>query len=172
VIVKGENGLKGVEIKVDPNGAGECRSQSGWFGPAVSTDMVEYRLHDMRIEPVNPPLGATPGVTTFSLLPTYKSGFLLKLGQELKTIAVGRLVDERHEPLAHVSLEIRRLDTANAKVVTTFSGRSGNFQVENLMPGRYEIKPLPPTLLSSGIIEVSESSVELYRLGDVVLLPR
>jgi outer membrane usher protein len=168
-IVAGQEGLANVAMKVDPDGLGGSRARSDWLSPAVLTDLSSYRLRDVRVEPVNPPLGATPDKTTFLLAPTYKSGFLLKLGKELSIVAVGRLVDEQRKPLAHLPIEIQRLDRPEEKSVSTFTSRGGGFQVPDIRPGRYEIRAADRTRGGRTTVEIPATPDGLYRLGDVVL---
>ncbi len=170
-IVKGKDGLAGVDMQVDPDGSGGSRAQSSWLSPAVLVDLSSYRLRDLRIEPVNPPLGASPEKLSFTLLPTYKSGFLLKLGKERRIIAIGRLVDDQRGPLAHLPIEIRRLDDRDEKPVSTITSRGGGFQMPDIKPGRYEIRPSSTTRWGSVTVEIPETQDDLYRLGDVVVLP-
>lgn len=171
-IVQGKDGLAGIDIKVDPDGRGGSRAQSGWLSPAVLVDIANYRLRDLRIEPVNPPLGATPEKMTFSLAPTYKSGFLLKLGKERRIVAIGRLVDDQRQPLAYLPIEIWRLDNRDKKLVSTFTSRGGGFQMPDTKPGRYEIRSSSTKLRASVTVEILVIQDDLYRLGDVVMLPR
>ncbi len=170
-IVTGQAGLASVAMKVDPDGQGGSRARSDWLSPAVLGDLASYRLRDVRVEPVDPPVGATPEKTTFLLAPTYKSGFLLKLGKEPGLVAIGRLVDGLRQPLAHLPLEIRRLDRPGGQPATTFTSRNGGFQLPDIKPGRYEIRPVAPTRGGSVTVEIPESPDGLYRLGDVVLSP-
>jgi outer membrane usher protein len=171
-IIKGKEGLAGIEIRVDPDGQGGSRARSSVLGPAVLVDLSNYRLRDLRIEPVNPPLGATPEKTSFTLAPGYKSGILLKLGKELRIIAIGKLVDDQHVPLAHLPIEIRRLDAIDEKPVSTFTNRGGGFQLPDIKPGRYEIRPSASTRWGSVVVEIPESPDGLHRLGDVLVQPR
>jgi len=171
-IVTGKEGLANVAMKVDPDGSGGSRARSDWLSPAVLTDLSNYRLRDVRVEPVDPPLGATPEKTAFLLAPTYKSGFLLKLGKELSIVAVGRLVDDQREPLAHLPIEIQRLDKPQEKPVSTFTSRSGGFQVPDIKPGRYEIRASNSTRWGPVTVEIPAAPDGLYRMGDVVMSPR
>lgn len=171
-IVKGKEGLAGVAMRVDPDSQGGSRAQSGWLGPAVVGDLASYQLRDLRIEPVDPPLGATPERLSYSLAPAYKSGFLLELGKELRIIAVGRLVDGRKQPLAHLPIEVRRVGDASGKPWTTFTSRGGGFQLPDVKPGRYEIRPASPAPWESVMVEIPQAPDGLYRLGDVQIPPR
>jgi len=168
-IVTGQEGLAHVAMKVDPDGRGGSRARSDWLGPAVLGDLNSYRLRDVRVEPVDPPLGATPEKTTFLLAPTYKSGFLLKLGREPQLVALGRLVDEQGKPRTHLAIEIRRLDQPDGKPVATFTSRDGRFQVPDLKPGRYEIRAAAPERPLGVTVSIPAAPDGLYRLGDVTL---
>ncbi len=170
-IVTGQEGLARVAMKVDPDGSGGSRARSNWISPAVIGDLSNYRLRDLRIDPINPPLGATPDKLTFTLAPTYKSGFLLKLGRERRTVAVGRLVDEQREPLVNLSIEILRLDSPNEKPASTFTSRGGGFQMPDIKPGRYEIRAVSTRRWGRVTVDIPETQDGLYRLGDVVLPP-
>jgi outer membrane usher protein len=137
----------------------------------VIGDLASYQLRDVRIEPVNPPLGATPDKTVFTLAPTYKSGLLLRLGREPQIVALGRLVGDQHEPLAHCTLEIRRLDRPGEPPVLTFTGRNGAFQLPDIRPGRYEIRVAGETDRNHAVVEIPANPGNPFRLGEI-LLPR
>jgi outer membrane usher protein len=169
-IVTGKEGLAKSGMKVDPDGTGGSRARSNWVSPAVLGELPSYRLRDVRVEPVNPPLGATPERLTYALAPTYKSGFLLRLGKELTMVAIGRLVDERGEPLGTVSLEIRRVGR-DEPPLTTFTSRTGMFQMADIRPGAYEIRPAGGLRQRRVTVEILPSPDGLYRLGSVTLPP-
>ncbi len=171
-IVKGKEGLARIAMKVDPDGQGGSRAQSGLLSPAVVGDLANYQLRDVRIEPVDPPLGATPEKLTYALAPTYKSGFLLELGKEARIIAVGRLLDSQGRRLAHLPIEIRRLGDPDAKPVSTFTSRSGGFQLPEIKPGRYEVRPTSTTLWDSVVVEIPQTPDGLFRIGDVTVQPK
>lgn len=167
-IVKGKEGLAGVGMKIDPYSSNNSKAQSSWISPAVLVDMPDYQLRDITIEPINPPLGVTPEKMTFPLLSTYKSGFLLELGKERTIFAIGRLVDNQQVPLANMPIEIRLiedLDNLEGKIISTFTSRSGRFQMPEIKPGYYEIT----TELGSVTVEVLESDQGIFRLGNLVV---
>ena len=173
-IVKGKEGLAGVGMKIDPYGKNQSKAQSSWISPAVLVDMPNYQLQNITIEPINPPLGVTPEDMTFPLLSTYKSGFLLELGKERTIFAIGRLVDNQQVPLANMPIEIRRiddLDNLEEKLVSTFTSRTGRFQMPEIKPGYYEIRPTSATQLGSVIVDIVETDKDIYRLGDLVVQP-
>lgn len=168
-IVRGKEGLSGVDMKINPDGRGGSRGLSAAISPAVAADLGSYRVNDIRVEPVDPPFGATPDRTSYSLLPGYKSGFLIELGKEARILAVGRLVDAKGQGVPHVPIEIRRLGDANGEPVRTFTGRTGGFQVPEVRPGRYEVTPTGPTPWNTVILDIPASADGLARLGDIAV---
>jgi outer membrane usher protein len=170
VIVTGKEGLEDVVMKVDPDSRGGSRARSAWLGPAVITDLSSYRVRDVRVEPVDSPLGATPDKMTFQLAPTYKSGVLLKIGKEPHILAIGRLVDDFGAPLAHLPIEIRRIDAAGEPPIATFTGKSGSFHAPDLKPGKYEIRP-GSSRWGNVTVDIPESPDGIRRLGRIVVPP-
>lgn len=168
-IVTGKEGLEEVAMKVDPDSGGASRARSAWLSPAVLTDLSSYRVRDVRVEPVDPPFGATPDKMTFRVAPTYKSGVLLKVGKEPQILAIGHLVDELGAPIGYLPVAIRRVDQAG-EPVETFTGKNGAFQVPDLRPGKYEIRP-GSARWGRVIVDFSESSDGISRLGRIVVPP-
>lgn len=169
-IVTGKEGLEDVAMKVDPDSRGGSRARSAWLSPAVITDLSSYRVRNVRVEPVDPPFGATPDKMTFQLAPTYKSGALLKVGKEPHILAIGRLVDDLGAPIAYLPVEIRRVDQAGEPPIETFTGKNGSFHAPDLRPGRYEIRP-GSVRWGNVIVDISEGSDGIYRLGRIVVPP-
>jgi outer membrane usher protein len=170
VIVRGKEGLEGVPIRIDPDGNGGSRGRSAWLSPAVLSDLGSYLVRDIRVEPVDPPIGAAPDKLGYAVAAAYKSGALLELGKESRTIAVGRLLDAARQGLAHVPLEVRRLGApADAPPLRTFTSRTGSFQLPDLRPGRYEIAPQGPRPFNTLIVDIPRAPDGLHRLGDIVV---
>jgi outer membrane usher protein len=167
-IVTGKEGLENIDMKVDPDSRGQSRARSAWLGPAVITDLSSYRVRNVRVEPVDPPLGATPDTMTFQLAPTYKSGVLLKIGKEPQILAVGRLVDALGAPISYLPVEIRRIDGAGSASIETFTGKNGSFQAPDLKPGKYEIR-LGDARWANVTVEVRQSPDGMCRLGRIVV---
>lgn len=122
----------------------------------------------MRVEPVNPPPGVTPESLSFHLAPTYKSGLVLKLGREPRTLAVGRLIDAGGLPVAYLSIKVQRIGYPEEPAIETFTGRSGAFQIPNLSSGRYEIQVASPPF-TRATVDISEAREGVHYLGDISL---
>jgi outer membrane usher protein len=153
-------------MKVDPGRSGS-KAGSDWLGPAVVTDLASYRLRSLRIEPVDPPPGATPGNLTFQLAPTYKSGVLLRIGQEPQVISLGRLLDAQGAPIAYTQLEILPTGHPGQDAVRTFTGRNGSFQAAGLAAGPHEFHVAD---IDGAIdVEVPKARDGVAVIGDVVV---
>jgi outer membrane usher protein len=165
-IIEGRQGLAGIAMKVDPGRSGS-KAGSDWLGPAVVTDLASYRLRSLRIEPVDPPPGATPGNLTFQLAPTYKSGVLLRIGQEPQVISLGRLLDAQGAPIAYTQLEILPTGHPGQDAVRTFTGRNGSFQAAGLAAGPHEFHVAD---IDGAIdVEVPKARDGVAVIGDVVV---
>ena len=79
VIVRGKEGMADTAIKLDPDSTGGARGRSRWFSPAVVADLPSYQVRDLRVEPVDPPIGSAPERLSYAIAAAYKSGFLLEL---------------------------------------------------------------------------------------------
>jgi outer membrane usher protein len=134
----------------------------------VITDLSSYRVRNVRVEPVDPPLGATPDKMTFQLAPTYKSGVLLKVGKDPQILAVGHLVDDLGAPIAYVPVEIRRVDEGDEPPMETFTGKNGSFHAPDLKQGKYEIR-LGSARWGPVSVDIPESPDGICRLGRIVV---
>jgi outer membrane usher protein len=168
-IVKGIKGLKGVQLKVNPDGQGGSSALSNVISPAVLVNIPSYRLKDLSILPVKPPFGATPDKMTYSLAATYKSGFLLEVGKARSIAGLGTLVDDQGQPLENLPIEIKRVDDSNEKIVTSTTSRRGRFQMLDIQPGWYEIRPLSSSPLGIVVVEIQQTQNNVYRLGKVTM---
>lgn len=166
-IVRGKEGLDGVPLRVDPDGSRGGRARTGALSPAVVPDLGNYLLRDIRVEPVDPPFGATPDKLSYALAPAYKSGILLELGREPRILAVGRLVDARGAGLAHVPVEVRRLGDTAAPPLRTFTSGNGGFQLGAMTPGRYEITPMGAQGWNTIIVDIPAAPDGLFRFGNL-----
>ena len=134
------------------------------------TDLSSYRVRNVRVEPVDPPLGATPDKMTFQLAPTYKSGVLLKWARSRTFAPSDDLVDDLGAPIAYLPIEIRRVDAAGEPPIETFTGKNGSFHAPDLRPGKYEIR-LGSARWGKVSVDIPESPNGICRLGAIVVPP-
>lgn len=110
------------------------------LGGAVVPDLQAYRVSTLRIEAPNLPLGYEMGQDTFNLLPTYRSGTLIRVGTAATVFLRGTLLDVDGQPVSLQAGEVRSLTSADWQPATLFTNRIGRFGLAGFQPGRYELR--------------------------------
>lgn len=139
-IVAPIKGLKGQTVDVNPNSYEYYDARADWLGPAVVPNMRPYQYFHLYFDPSRLDAGYELDQENFHLLPSYKSGVLIALGNDSKVMLGGSLRDQAGFPLALESGEARDLDDPNAPPVTLFTNRKGKFRMLGFKPGRYEMR--------------------------------
>jgi len=167
VLVKNIKNLKNTKIAVNPGSRG-YQAASSRFGPAVLNYLPSYRLKEVRVNPIDPPIGYIPQKkTNFTLFPAYKSGFALYLGTEATVIVIGSLVDENSEPIANQQIKVVSLDDSQAEPLIAFTNSKGKFQFLGIKSGRYEIRPVESGKWEPVSFEIPEDKDGVYRIGEL-----
>ncbi|MBN3881041.1 MULTISPECIES: carboxypeptidase-like regulatory domain-containing protein [unclassified Nostoc] len=86
------------------------------------------------------PLGYDLGREIYNLLPSYKSGTLIRIGTEATVFLRGVLLDANGEPVALQAAEVRSLSDPNWQPVTLFTNKVGKFALQGFKPGKYELR--------------------------------
>lgn len=166
-IVDRNDTLSDQKIGVNPV-AGGYSANVDRFGPAVVTGLEPYRVGSVRVEAPDLRLGTSLGPASHNLMPAYKSGTLVVVGEpgtvflrgsirhadgKPVALAVGELVP-RDAPMTawscaavDESLLQQRLDciadrprSRPSAPLVVFTNRAGRFSVVGVVPGRYAIK--------------------------------
>jgi len=135
--------LQGQRIRVNPGLSGD-RARADQLGPAVVPDLQSYQISSLQIEAPEAPLGYGLGPTSYTLLPSYKSGTVIRVGTEATVFIRGVLVDEQGNPLRLQTGEVISLSDPQWQPVVVFTNRAGRFVLEGLKPGQYEIRLSQP----------------------------
>lgn len=104
-IVDRNDNLSDQTIGVNPV-AGSYSARADRFGPAVVPSLEPYRVNSVRVEAPNLRIGTSLGPASHSLLPAYKSGTLLVVGESGTVFVRGIL---RHPDGAPVALAVGEL---------------------------------------------------------------
>jgi outer membrane usher protein len=140
VLVSRKGSLGDSTVLVNPQQDGLFEARADGLGPAAATQLVSYRYTQLRLAAPDAPPGVSLPKETFVLLPGYKSGKLIEAGAEGGVLARGRLVRAGGVPAILWSGEARLVGEPAAPPVVLFTNRSGSFALENLKPGRYEVR--------------------------------
>ncbi len=156
--------LQGRVIGINPNGIGGYTAQIDWAGVAVLPDLSAYQVSKLRIDAPSLPLGYDLGTTSYSVLPTYKSGTVLRIGTDATIFLRGTLRNAKDEPLSLLTGEVVSLANPDLPPLQLFTNRAGKFALTGVKPGRYELRMYsdPPVVFS---IDIPEGKTGLYDLG-------
>jgi outer membrane usher protein len=137
-IVAANEPVAGFPIGVNP-ALGGYAARSDAFGAAVIPNLEAYRVGVVRIEAPTLPVGYSLGPSSYRILPAYKSGTLLPVG-ERGTVSLRGTLRTRGAPIAFAVGELAPIDDKTLPVVVVMSNRAGRFAVTGLLPGRYEVR--------------------------------
>lgn len=131
--------LEGRIVGINPGGDSYI-ARADKLGPAVVPDLESYYVSTLRIDTPDLPLGYGLGPETYNLLPSYKSGTLIRVGTEATVFLRGTLLHASGEPVSLQTGEITSLSDSKWKPITLFTNKAGRFAVEGFKPGRYEFR--------------------------------
>jgi len=164
-MVERNQALHGVAVGVNP-AAGSYTAQVSALGPAVVPNLEPYRISRVSVDAPALPIGAALGPASYTLLPTYKSGTLLQVGEPGTVFLRGILLHYDGESVPLAVAELHSLDDRKRPVVVVMTNRVGRFSAMGLLPGRYAIR-MSGDKLSSGELEIPAGTTGLYSAGVV-----
>lgn len=165
-IVAPTRALEGQWIGVNPGTTGYSGA-ADWLGPAVLPDLQPYAASRLRVAAPDLPMGYSLGEEERVLRPTYRSGTVVRVGEEGSVLLRGVLRDEQGAPVALTSGTVVRMAEALEEPVAFFTNRTGRFVLPALRPGAYLLRldGAPQGVHFS----IPEGSVGVFELGQVAL---
>lgn len=164
LIVAPEKDLQGKTIGVNPtDDAGVYEGRMDSFGPAVLSDLTSYQWSPILLDTRELSILDDIGPNQFTLLPSYRSGSLLRVGLRESFSAHGRLVSATGQPVADAA---GKATSADGTVIEFFSGPDGVFHIYGLGPGAYTLVVYGIDGLTWNVVVSSDQSGELD-LGDL-----
>jgi outer membrane usher protein len=124
---------------------GVNRAPSGYaartddLGLAVIPSLEAYRVGVIRVESPTLPVGYSLGPSSYKVLPAYKSGTLIRVG-ERGTLSLRGTLRLHGAAVAFAIGELVSLDDSTLPAFVVMSNRAGRFAVTGLIPGRYELR--------------------------------
>jgi outer membrane usher protein len=137
VLVVPHPNLEGQIIELNPFQAGAAAEIDAW-GNGVLPDLQSYRVSKVTIDAPDLPPGYDLGPSSYHVLPTYKSGTLIRIGSDATVIIRGILVNIDKKPWSLKLVEVKSLDEPERQSLTFFTNRAGKFVAEGFNPGNYE----------------------------------
>lgn len=149
-------------LGVNPDGKGGYAAQSKG-GSAVIPDLSPYQLTMLRLDVPDLPVGVDLGESTLKLLPTYKSGTLVRVGKAATIFLRGVLQDAAGTPLEFNTGQIISLSDSNWQPIQLFTNKVGRFALTGFKPGKYEIQLFHPQIRRV-IFEIPEETKGVYTI--------
>jgi outer membrane usher protein len=138
-LVVADDALGDHPVGVNPSRGGSMATVDRW-GPAVVPNLEAYRLGRVQVEAPELAPGTSLGPGSYLLLPGYKSGTLIRVGEPGTVVVRGQLRARDGAPLAMVTGEIVALGTPGAAPKILMTNRRGRFATAGLSPGLHEIR--------------------------------
>jgi outer membrane usher protein len=165
-IVAANHTIDGYKIGVNP-ALGGYSTVDDTLGLAVVPNLENYRVNNLRVEAPTLPLGYSLGPASYSLLPTYKSGTLIIVGDRGTVFVRGILHRADGTPIALATGEVQSLDVPTQLPSTLMTNRAGRLSAEGLSPGRYTIRIVGERIGTEIVIPSTARGV--FDLGTVKL---
>ncbi len=127
----------GETVHVNPTLSGDMAQANG-SGAAV-LPIAPYQLTQVSLDAPELSLGEDLGQPSYQLLPTYRSGTLIKTGTEATVLLRGVLVDQNQEAVTLQQGWIESLSDPNWPIVEFFTNRTGRFVAVGLKSGLYRL---------------------------------
>ena len=166
VIVKPNPVLEGVVIGVNPALGGYAAETSG-LGAAVVPNLEPYRVHRVTLDAPSLPAGYGLGPASYTLLPTFKSGTLLRVGDE-GTVFLRGTLQRDGAPLEFAVGELLSIDAPERTPIVVMTNRSGRFSAMGLRPGRYTVRLSGPTTGSATLV-IPRGTSGIHVIGTIVV---
>jgi len=156
--------LDGIQVGVNPAVDSYAAKIDG-FGPAVVPNLDPYRVNRVTVDAPDLPAGYSLGPGSYRVLPTYRSGTLIRVGED-GTIFLRGILHHDGAPLVFAVGELVSLDDRQRGPLVVMTNRAGRFGVMGLQPGRYAIR-IPGDTPSSGALEIPARTTGIYVAGVV-----
>ena len=157
------------EIILDSSGiGGRYEARTDFLGPAVLPSLSAYQIRPLSVTIPDLPVGYQLSQDQFQLLPNYRSGTVVMVGNDATVVLDGTLVDRTGTPLALLAGEIVALDRKDAIIGQFFTNRSGRFRIEGVGPGTFELR-LERYPGVNAHVTISPGTKGVYVVGEIKL---
>ena len=165
VVARPHRSLRGKTVYLDPVERSET-ARSGRLGPALDGQLSAHNFRTLVYQVPDAPSGYDLGAGNIAIKPPYRAGYRLTIGSDYHLLVIGKLLDERGQPVS--LLAGKAIDLGNPKhpPITVFTSRNGQFGAQGLRPGRWRIE-MPTDVPVAYEFEVTDSADGIVRIGEL-----
>jgi len=162
--------VKGFDIAVDPQGSvfdtqPSYAAHSSALGAAVVPDLNSYYLRTIEVNAPDAPAGTSLGGQALSFLPSYRSGYIVKIGDDRNVAVMSVLVDQLGEP---ISFAAGYAITSDGERHQMFTNRGGRFYIDGLQHGETVTLEFDSPEGATASFQVPEGDIGVIRLPNPV----
>lgn len=169
-IIDTNEGVGEFEIAVDPQTTmfgtdSRFSAKSSWLGGAVVPDLNAYYARTIEIDAPDAPAGTSIGGQAVSFVPSYRGGYLVKVGTDRNVSVMSILTDSNGKP---APFAVGYAITEDGERKPVFTNGGGRFFIDGLKHGetvRLEFES-PEGMISS--FTVPEGDIGVIRLSEPV----
>lgn len=170
VIFSRNDAVKSINIAVDPrrtvlDTTPSYASYSSALGPAVVPDLNAYYVRTIEVEAPDAPAGTSLGGQALNFLPSYRSGYIVRLGDDRNVAVISVLVDQDGEPIPFAA---GYAITSDGERHQMFTNRGGRFYVDGLQHRETVTMEFDSPEGATATFQVPEGEIGVMRLPDPV----
>ena len=162
--------VKGFDIAADPKASildtkPTYAAFSSGLGPAVVPDLNAYYVRTIEVDAPDAPPGTSLGGQALTFLPSYRSGYIVRLGDDRNVAVISVLVDQDGEPIPFAA---GYAITSDGERHQMFTNRGGRFYVDGLQHGETVTMEFDSPEGATATFQVPEGEIGVMRLPDPV----
>lgn len=161
--------LADYNVGINKNGNGRFMGYSDAFGDAAITSLSPYQIRDLKLEIPKLPIGYEINGFNHTLLPSYKSGYLIKVTGKASGMVRGQLLDSENKAIQYQSGRVDSIDDNSIPTVGFFTNKNGVFIIYGLVAGVNELKLNSDQYLPVKLIIPNDCPSNFCKLGRVQL---
>lgn len=170
VIFAKNEAVKGFDIAADPKASildtkPTYAAYSSGLGPAVVPDLNAYYVRTIEVDAPDAPPGTSLGGQALTFLPSYRSGYIVRLGDDRNVAVISVLVDQDGEPIPFAA---GYAITSDGERHQMFTNRGGRFYVDGLQHGETVTMEFDSPEGATATFQVPEGEIGVMRLPDPV----
>jgi outer membrane usher protein len=167
-IIERNPSLGNVAIGVNP-ALGGYAGRTDSFGLAVVPGLEAYRVSVLTVDAPALPPGYSLGPASHTLMPAYRTGTLVRVGEDGTVFIRGVLVGSDSAPIAYGLLELVSIEAPKRAPIAVMTNRAGRFGAMGLQPGHYTLRFTGDTA-AAGSLTIPPKTTGVYAVGTLVVV--